>query len=206
MVCPGAGRFQDFLEGLLDPAETRAMSEHVATCGRCAAQIVRLERVFLALDAMPLEIPSPSLRDRVMARVLPSRLRSRWISRLTWGYAGALAVSLAAIAGWFVLPAGRLWVAWLVAEASDRLLHSLMLVIHGASFLALSLSTSWGVVSGMGSSLGPLLRALVAIATHPGVDLALALATVSSLGVLWWIRARSDRSRKGVRHVGVLGI
>lgn len=205
MPCPDLGRLQDFLEGLLSPADMRVMDEHIRECALCATRRERLERVFGALTGMPLATPAIGLRERVLDDVLPARRRTRWLRRFGWGYAGALAACLVAIAGWMALPGGRVSLAWILTEASDRLLHSMLFVIQTASFVALGLATSWGVLAGLVSGVSPLLRAAAIVATHPGVDLALVLAAVTCASVLWWIRSRG-RSRKGMRHVGILGV
>ena len=51
----------------------------------------------------------------------------------------------------------------------------------------------------------PLGHALGALLAQPWIQTALAMAAVSCLAVLWWMRPRERKPGKGARHVGVLG-
>ena len=204
--CPDSGTLQDLLEGLLPADAARETREHVSGCARCAAEQSRLERVFLRLDALPLEAPSPALAERVLDRVVPARRRVRWLRRLRTGYAGLLAGSLLGFALMFTFPWGRQAVIWLVAEASARVFHSLVLVVNGVSFLVLSLAGGWNTLSAIGGRLAPIVRALAVVADSELFQLVFISAVVLSLSVLWWLGPRPRQTGKGGPHVGMLGL
>jgi anti-sigma factor RsiW len=205
MRCPQTIVLQDYLDELLALDEASDVREHVAECAHCASALARYRVLYGALGSMPLAEPSPSLTDRVLARVAPAALRRRWVATVGWSYAGALAACLLAVVVWGTQPQARSFVAWLSTEAWDRLLHSLLFVVNGVSFLVLSLSSGWGLLAAAGARLQPLGRALSSLISHPSVGLALWLAAVSCAAVLWWMRPRHGRTGKGIRHVGVLG-
>jgi anti-sigma factor RsiW len=203
--CPEDNVLQDYLDELLALDAVSDVREHVADCARCASALARYRVLYGALASMPLAEPSPSLADRVLARVAPAALRPRWVTTVGWSYAGALAACLLVAAVWGTQPQARSFLAWLSTEAWDRLLHSLMFVVNGVSFLVISLSSGWGLLAAAGARLAPLGRALMSLISHPSVGLALWLAAVSCVAVLWWMRPRHGRTGKGIRHVGVLG-
>lgn len=196
---------QDYLEELLPESERRAFEAHLAACPRCAVERVRLERLFDALDAMPLEAPSPAMAERVLDRVLPARTRRRWIQRLGLGYAGALAASVGGVALWITQPSGHAFLGWLAAAASSRVLHSLVFVVNELAFLALRVAGGWSAVTSLHARVNPLVRVALMLANHSVLPLLLAASVATCLALLWWMRPRRDSSGKGMRHVGVLG-
>ncbi len=204
--CPDSGTLQDYLEDLLAPDVRIAVERHLGTCERCGEALARLDHVFASLGAMPLEAPPARLVERVLDDVLPERRRTRWLRRLGAGYAWTFAACLVAIVGGAAHPAGRTFLTWLAAESSARVLHSLMFVVHTASFVALSLSGGWGMVSAVGAKLSPFARALYVVADHGLIRLGIVVSAALCLSLLWWLRPRAGRPRKGMPHVGVLGI
>jgi hypothetical protein len=203
--CPGTGILQDFLEALLPEAEMRRVGAHVAGCPDCLAERARLEALFDAFEALPLEAPSPALSERVLDLVLPARRRARWMRRFGVGYAAALVASLASVAVVATLPAGRGFLAWVASEAPSRVLDSLKFMVNAASFLALRLAGGWGLVSAAGSRVSPLLRAFLAALDQPAIQLSFVLSAVSCLAVLWWLRPHPGRHERGMPNVGLLG-
>jgi anti-sigma factor RsiW len=119
-ACRETAKLQDYLEALLPEPGRLEMEAHLRDCARCAAERVRLERLFVALDALPLESPSPLLADRVLERVLPARVKARWMRRLGLVYAGALAASLGGVALWIAQPSAHAFLAWVAGAASSR--------------------------------------------------------------------------------------
>jgi anti-sigma factor RsiW len=204
--CPDSGTLQDFLEDLLAPEARLAVERHLGTCDRCGQALARLDHVFSSLGRLPLEAPAAGLAERVLDEVLPDRRSVRWMRRLGAGYAWTFAACVVAIGAWVAQPAGRSFLTWVAAESSARVLHSLMFVVHTASFVALSLSGGWGIVSAVGAKVSPFARALFVVADHGLIQLALGVSAVLCVSLLWWLRPRAGRPRKGMPHVGVLGI
>lgn len=203
--CPDAATLQDFMERLLPEDAMLEWGAHVSGCPRCLAERVRLERLFDALETMPLETPSPALVERVLDRVLPARRRARWARRVGVGYAAVLVASLAGVTLAALHPAGRSFLAWLAGEAPARVLDSLKFLVNATSFLALRLAGGWGLLSSVGSRVSPLMRALLATLDEPAIQLGLVLSAASCIAVLWWLRPRPGRGDRGMPHVGVLG-
>ena len=203
--CPDTARLQDYLEALLPEAEMRSLGAHVAACPRCLAERARFERLFDAFAAMPLEVPSRRVSERVLELVLPARRRARWMRRFGVGYAAALVASLGGAALVVTLPAGHGFIAWLASAAPARVFDSLKFMVNLASFVALRLAGGWGLLSSAGSHVSPLLRAFFSALDQPAIQLSLALSAVSCLAVLWWMRPHPDRAHRGMPHVGLLG-
>lgn len=203
--CPDLGTLQDFLEALLPEAQMTSLRTHIGGCTHCTVERVRFERLFEAFEAMPLEAPSPALTERVLDRVFPARRQARWVRRLGVGYAAALVASLGGVGAMATLPAGRSFLAWLASEAPARVVDLLRFTVQVASFIALRLAGGWGLVSGAGSRVSPLVRALMAGLDQPVVQVSFALSAVSCMAVVWWLHSRKDRSDRGMPHVGLLG-
>jgi len=201
--CPGTGRLQDFLEALLPDDEMAALAAHVADCLHCLAEQARFERLFGALDELPLEAPSPALAERVLDQVLPARRWVRWSKRLGIGYAAALAGSLGTAGVLAMQPSGRTFLAWVASAAPSRLLDVARFLVDAVAFVAIRLSSGWGLVSNAGAHVSPLGRALLATIDQPVVQACAAASAVSCVAVLLWLKSR--RSRGGMPHVGLLG-
>jgi anti-sigma factor RsiW len=206
-ACPGTGRLQDFLEALLPDDQMTAMAAHVADCPHCLAEQARFERLFDVLGELPLpsaiEVPSPALAERVLDQVFPARRWVRWSRRLGIGYAAALAGSLGTAAVLAMQPSGRTFLAWVASAAPSRLLDAARFLLDAVAFVAIRLSTGWGLVSTAGSHVSPLGRALLATIDQPVVQAYAAASALACVGVLLWLKSR--RSRGGMTNVGVLG-
>ncbi len=206
--CPFRIRTQAYLDGDLPAAEVRAYQAHLAGCAVCGAELASYRRVFALLEAVPLDEPRAELTERVLAQVLPSRIRQRREQRLRafgWGYAGALAASLAALSTWIAHPAGQAVLSGLSAVASRRLLESTKFVVQAASYAFVHLATGWHVLGLALERFAPLGRALGAVISETSIVGTLAAALVVCVTMLWWLRPRDARSGRGIRHVGVLG-
>jgi hypothetical protein len=203
--CPKRGELQDFLEGLLGSREADAFREHLRGCPDCSFERATYERLFTRLDSVPLAVLPAGAEERLLSRVLPSRQRERWLVRVGWSYAGALAACVTAVAVWATQPSARAFVPWLTSRASEGVLHSLEFVFQGFSSTALTLASGWSLVAATAVKLAPITRALGAVLSHPVVGLAAVLACASCVALLWWMRPRRGRLGKGIRYVGVLG-
>lgn len=203
--CPHTGRVQAYLGGDLPEAEARAFREHLAGCAACAAETALYARVFEALDRAPLAEPSVGLTERVLVRVLPSQVRRRrWMRSLGWGYAAALAASLAGIAVWVAQPEGQGVLSALSAAASKRLLEATIFVVQSLSFALLNLSAAWKALALGIDRFAPFARALGSLFGQSGVLWTFAAAAAACVALLWWMRPRADATPKEIRHV-VLG-
>jgi hypothetical protein len=205
-TCPDHVELQDYLEDELSEPRRREIRVHAEGCVRCTGELSRYRRAFAALDHIVLASPPAALTERVLGRVLPSRIRRRrFVAVLGFGYGAAFAAFLAGFALWAANPAGRAMLETISAELSRRLVSSLIFTLNTLSFTVLSLANGWGLVSTVGARLAPFGRALVSLLSMPGIEVSLWLAAAACAGLLWWMRPRDKRSSNGMRHVGVLG-
>ena len=203
--CPETFFIQDFLDGERSEQEAVAFRVHLATCARCAADVALYRHAFDCLDRLPLARPAADLTERILDRVVPSRVRRRWVATAGWSYAGALAACLAAGLVWISQPGARGLLETLSGEASRRLVHSVIFALNALSIAVLSLADGWGVLAAAGERLAPLARALTALVSNPAILAALGAAGLSCAALLWWMRPRERHATREVRHVNVLG-
>jgi anti-sigma factor RsiW len=208
--CPETDRLQYLLDGELSPAEEASVRRHALGCAECAAELALYERVFATLDETPTWDPGPELTERILSRVLPSRVRRRWVRALGWGYGLAAAGSVAGAVSLLNLPATRSLFATIAAQASHRVAQTAVFVLDALAFAAVQLAGGWNALVSVGERFAPLARVVETLVTRPGVDLILLTATLASGLLLWWMRpreahARRGRSRREIGHVGLLG-
>jgi anti-sigma factor RsiW len=199
-------RIQDYLDGELSPAAAASFRAHAEECPDCAAELALCRRTFQALDRLALASPPATLGERVLARVLPSRIRRRWIMTVGLGYAGVLAVSLAAVLFWVARPGTRVLLAGAADGLSRRFVHAMVFALDALAFTVVRLVDGFGLIAALEQRLAPLGRAGTALLSLPGVQVALATAAAVCVALLLWIRQRGRGPSRGVRHVGVLGI
>jgi len=92
-----------FLDGRLSAAERAPVTEHLAACAACRAQVEELRAVLSALGEWPGVAPSPSFDAALRARVAQEAEQGTgwFVLRPAWGAALAAAVVMAAaIALW----------------------------------------------------------------------------------------------------------
>jgi anti-sigma factor RsiW len=205
-------RFQDqsqaYLDGDLPGDQARAYREHLAGCALCTAELALYRRVFALLEDAPQDEPSPALTERVLDSVLPSRILARRARRLRafgWGYAGALAASLAGIVVWVGQPAGQAVLSMLSSAASRRVFEVARFLVHSASF-AFTQSAAFTQSTGqLLDRFSPLVRAFAAVLGQASILGTLAAALAVSAALLWWLRPNRPHHAKEIHHVGVLG-
>ncbi len=203
--CDRTPRLQDLLDGQVPPEDAAALRAHVAGCPECAAEVVALARLFAVLERpLPVVLPE-GYRERILDRVLPSRVRRRRLAALGWGYAGALAVCAGAIAFWVLAPGRQAWLGTLSAQASSRLLSAGLFVLNSLGSSAVRLADGWGWLHAVGARLAPLGRAFGAVLAEPDIGLAVWAAAVACAVLLWWMRPRRSPAVRKVHHVGFLG-
>ena len=209
MPCAQSDRLQAYLDGELHPGAESELRRHLLACEACAAELALYERVFASLASAETWDPGPELTERILARVLPSQVRRRWLRALGWGYGAAAAASVACAVALLARPSARAMFGTLGVEASQRLAQAAMFVIDSLALAMVRLASGWGLLHDIALRLNPVLRALTTLLARPGVDLTLALATLASGLLLWWLRPRElravpARTRKGIEHAGLL--
>ncbi len=204
-TCPESERIQDFLDGVLPPGQALLVREHVGSCERCARDLALYRRVFLSLEKLPTWDPGPALTARVLDRVLPSRVRRRWVRTLGLGYATVLALSVAGMLSLVTHPASRALLESLSAGLSRRLAQAMMFGLNALSFTVLSFAGGERLLASVGERLAPIGRALAVLFSQPAVTVPLSIAVAACAVVLWWMRPRKAGAGRGGHHVSVLG-
>lgn len=209
--CAESDLLQDYLDGLLDAEAEARVGEHLATCPECAFELAAFQRVFATLDATPLLDPPPALTERIFERVLPSRIRRRWLQAFGWGYGIAAAASVVAAVSLLATPLPRTTIGAIGVEASQRLAQAAMFVIDSLALAMVYLASGWSLLRDFALHLAPVLRVLTSLLGRPGVDLTFALATVASGLLLVWLRPRDlpgrrAQARREIEHAGLLAL
>jgi hypothetical protein len=203
--CPESFHFQELLDGELPAADALAIREHAASCEACAGELALYRQLYHSLERLPEWDPGPAFTARVMERVLPSKVRRRWLRALGFGYASLTALIVGAAAVFATQPAARALVEALSEVASRRLAQAMVFALNALSFSALSLAGGGQMLTATGRRLAPIGRALAALFSQSDIVVPLTIATAACVAVLWWMRPRGAEARKGVRHVSVLG-
>jgi anti-sigma factor RsiW len=196
---------QSYLDGELPEAERYRLERHMDQCVSCAVELALLRRVFASLDAMPLLEPGPGLTERVLDKVVPSRVRRRWMQVIGWSYAAAFAAFIAGATLWIAQPGTQEMLGAASGSASIRLTGLLVFVLEALSFAARTVAGGWGLLTAALEWLAPLGRAFTPWLSHPSVRVAVPAATLACAAVLWWMRAREARDSEASNHVAVLG-
>jgi anti-sigma factor RsiW len=203
--CERRESIQNWLDGEMPEAESRAFEAHVAQCRECAAEIQAFRAVFALAASLPLVEPPVRLTERVLDRALPSRLRRRaWARRVGWTYAGAVAACLTVALVWVLGFNGLQSLGTLGALASHRVVQIFVFTLNAGSEAVFGVMRGWTLLTSAGSYLAPFVRALATVATHSRVTLALWPAALACVALLWWLRPRRRRDG-GMRHVAILG-
>jgi anti-sigma factor RsiW len=203
--CPETFRFQELLDGELPAPDALEIREHAASCESCTAELALYRSLYHSLERLPEWDPGPAFTARVLERVLPSRVRRRWLRALGFGYASLSALTVAAALFFATQPAARALVETLSAVASRRLARTMVFALNALSFSALSLAGGEQWLAAAGRRLAPIGRAFAALFSQADILLPLAIAGVTCIAVLWWMRPHRAEARKEVRHVGLLG-
>jgi anti-sigma factor RsiW len=203
--CDQARKIQDYLDHELPAVESEAFRRHLAGCATCDREVALYRRAFLALERLPQFDPGPAFTERVLARVVPARVRRRWVQTAAWVYGGTFAACIAAAVVAFTQPVPRAALQWLWSDASRRLVQATLFAINAVAYAMLALVDGWGLLATAGARLAPLARALEALLASPAIQSALVLAALACGAVLAWMRPREKQRGGTARHVGVLG-
>jgi anti-sigma factor RsiW len=204
--CHESERIQSWLDGELPSASARAFEQHLDGCRRCEAEARALRSLYASLDALPVWNPGPALTERILDRVVPSRVRRHVVTAIGWCYTAVSAVTTFAFISWIVRPETHVWLGRVLTTASSRLITTGLFTLDALMSMVLHLQRGWGLVEVLGGWVVPVVRALAAVASDPWIAVALCAATLSSAAMLWWIRPRPIRIVKGNRHVGILAL
>lgn len=206
--CPDITRIQDHLDGLLPESEARAFRTHLERCADCAAEVALYRRVVADLAHLAIEDPGPALTERILDRVVPSRVRRKWVTIVGWAYTGATAVTTFAVISWASRPETPEWMLARVTDLYFHLAQTALFTLHTLVATVLRLGDGWGLMRSFGEFLSPLVRALALSFSNPVVAGVVALAVLGAGMLLAWMRPRAAGSaigRKGARHVDLLG-
>jgi anti-sigma factor RsiW len=201
--CEQDSRIQDFLDGLLPPGETVGFRAHLAVCPRCAAEVESYRSLIAALEREPLEVPRPELRGRILAHVLPSRVRRRRLVALGLGYAAGLVVTGAGVASWMLGAGGAAALGSLPAWLWRHVLRGGLSALDALGASAVNLATGWSWLEATAGRLAPFSRAFVVLMSDPRVASAVWAAVAVCAMLLWWMRPRGASASPEVRHVGI---
>lgn len=204
--CHESDRIQDYLDGELPATDAARVREHLTTCDRCAAEVALYRRVFASLDDAPLFEPPPAVTERVLARVLPSRIRRRRrAAAIAWGYAGLVVASVTALFTGASHPAGHALLTAASSAASRAVVEGGLFVLNTVSASVLRVVELWRLADSAGARFAPLGRALAAIVSQPAFLLTVVAAVGACALLLLWMRPRARAAVEEVRHVGLLG-
>ena len=202
--CPPTDQLQALLDDELEADESAALRAHLADCAACGTELTAYVNLFATLRSAP-ELEAPwGLRERILDRVLPSRIRRRWITVFGWIYAGATAAvtfgALTALSRPDAREAIRQW--------AGELAHTTVrLMVLGLDALAVTLTRlPDGVrdVASLGRKFTPLGRALEQSFALPAVQVSVVAAIVACVALFSWMRAHERRSGNGGPHGGFI--
>ncbi len=202
--CPESERIEPWLDQELTPQAAHAFAQHLEGCDRCAAEYRALESLYASLRAAPVWDPGPALTERILDRVLPSRVRRRQVTLVGWSYTVVSAVTTFAFISWIVRPETHVWLGRLVSAAYGRLIDSGLFTLDAIMAVSLRLQRGWGLLEILAGWVMPVARALGALASDPMVAATLWAAVATCAALLWWMRPRTIHTVKGNRHVGIL--
>jgi len=204
--CNASFDLQAYLDGELPDEERYRLERHADQCVSCAMELALYRRVFASLDSMPLLDPGSDLTERVLEKVLPSRVRRRWMQVISWSYAATFAAFLAAALVWIAQPGTRAMLGSVSGGVSIRLTGMLVFLLEAVALSAHVLAGAWGFASLALGWFAPLGRAFAPWLRQPSVLAAFAAAALAATGVLVWMRARESNGERKTKHVSILGI
>jgi anti-sigma factor RsiW len=204
--CRESRRVQSWLEGDLASGAAAAFEAHLASCAFCAAELKAYRRLFASLsdEILLAPDPGPPLTERILDRVLPSRLRRRWVNAIGWTYGTASAVSTFAFASWITQPSTHVWLIQCYTGASLRISQVLLFAFQTLTRSLLEGLDGWAILTTFGTMLVPLGRALARPLADPTVASILLAATLACAGMLRWMRSGSRSVEEEVRNVGLI--
>jgi anti-sigma factor RsiW len=206
-TCSESARIQEFLDRELPASEAAAFETHLSGCAACATELAAYTRLLAIIDRAPVWDPGPRLTERILDRVVPSRVRSRFTAAFGWAYSAACAITTFALISWVMTPGTPRWVATQLSELYLQALRTSLLALHTVVDGWIRFGDGWSLLGTFVERLAPLGRAIGVSLAQPAVALSIGAAFVGTVLVLWWMRPRVGVARvtKGVPHVDLLG-
>ena len=205
-ACPETVRVQSFMDGDLSEREADAFREHMAGCAACSTELAAFARMLAILDRAPVWDPGPRLTEQILDRVVPTRVRRRFVSVFGWAYSTATAVTTFALISWLMTPGTPRWITSQLSELYLQAIRTSLLALHTIVDGWVRFGDGWTLLGTFVERLAPLGRALTVSLAQPAVALSIAAAFAGTVLVLWWMRPRvGARAGKGVPHVDLLG-
>jgi anti-sigma factor RsiW len=204
--CPETDRIEAWLDGELSPEAARKLERHVAGCGQCGAELAVLRSLFASLRTIRPPNPGLALTERILDRVVPSRVRRRVVTAIGWSYTAVSAVTTFAFISWIVRPETHVWLGRLLSAAWRSTMDSSLFALGAIASVAHRIGEGVSFLELLTGWLGPVGRALGLLATDPVVAAALWSAVVASALTLWWMRPSSGQITRGNRNVGILSL
>jgi anti-sigma factor RsiW len=204
--CPETVRVQSFMDDDLPGHEAEAFRDHLAGCDTCSAELAAFARMVAILDRAPVWDPGPRLTEQILDKVLPTRVRRRFVATFGWAYSTATAVTTFALISWLMTPGTPRWITSTLSELYLQALRTSLLALHTVVDGWVRFGDGWTLLGTFVERLAPLGRALAVSLSQPAVALSIAAAFAGTVLVLWWMRPRvGARVGKGVPHVDLLG-
>ena len=186
--CRESRHVQSWLDGDLPAGPASAFAAHVASCPICTAEMRAYRTLFVALEEnLQAPDPGPALTERILDRVVPSRLRRRWVTAIGWTYTTASAVSTFAFASWIAQPSTHLWLLQVFAGASLRVTQVLLFSFQSVTRALLEGLNGWAILTTASSMLMPLGRALARPLLDPMIATILLAAMLACVAMLRWM-------------------
>jgi predicted anti-sigma-YlaC factor YlaD len=206
--CREIRNVQDYLDRELDAERFAAFERHLETCEACQSEIRAFRSLFDTLGDYREERafldPGPGLTERILDRVLPSRLRRRLVTVLGWIYGGSTAISTFAVVSWISRPESHVWLAQRYGEISLRALQSGLFAFELITRSWFEVLQGWGFLERMAGTLSPIARALARPLADPTLGFILIAATLACAVMLRWMHGQREPA-EGARHVSLLG-
>jgi anti-sigma factor RsiW len=207
LTCSESARIQEFLDHELPAHQAAAFETHLAGCAMCASELAVFTRLLAIIDRAPVWDPGPRLTERILDRVVPSRVRSRFMAGFGWTYSAACAITTFALMSWLMTPGTPRWLASQLSELYLQALRTSLFALHTVVDGWVRFGDGWSLLGALAQRMAPLGRALTVSLAQPAVALSIGAAFAGSVLVLWWMRPRVGVARitKGVPHVDLLG-
>lgn len=92
-------QLNDYLDGVLDAAETERMRQHIGECDACAREIEAIAAIKASLADLPLEIrPDRDLRAGIWQQIeAPKHTRTLWSMRYPLAAAAVLLIAISSV-------------------------------------------------------------------------------------------------------------
>jgi predicted anti-sigma-YlaC factor YlaD len=202
--CPESEHIEPWLDGELGLEPARAFERHLAGCPACAAEHAAFASLFVTLRHARVADPGPRLTERILDRVVPSRVRRRQVTMVGWCYTALSAATTFAFISWVVRPETPIWLGRLLTTAYGRVMDTALFAIGALTATILRVQQGLGLLEALSGWLVPVSRALRLLVGDPMIAAPL-WAAIATCGLLFlWMRPRPLHIVRGRRHVGIL--